>query len=317
MNNTRTSWMAGLGVLLALLIGPGAKLALAQKTTTRPAVLPAMSEKAFPEGPMRLSQKVVMIGRVPYVKLEDMMKQCESLMGFLKNEMGVKEVRLVTSKDYQGVLDSLSRGTIDFAWLGPVAYVMGKDAFKLVPLVKTKRKEGSVYRGVIITRKDSAVKTLSDIRGKVIAFVDPESASGYMYPLHLLKECGIIPVKDGCRIVFLKKHDAVITSVIEGKADVGGCLEAALTGHKDKSQIEELKILGKTDEICSDVLVCREDCPGALRDRFQKALLKAGNENQGGKKMNVSVELFGFLPVDDKDFQSVRDVLEDVNSQAK
>lgn len=277
------------------------------QTGEEPVPEPAPAPKIVPQPPIRLAQKVVMLGRVPYMNIKDMMSHAKSLLLYLRKEMGVKDVRLVTAKDYSGVLDALSRGTIDVAWLGPMAYVLGKDKVPMTPLVKTKRRAGSSYRGVFITRKDSGILGIEDIKGKVVGFVDPESASGYLYPLYVLKRSKINPHKDCKKVEFLKKHDAILAAVLEKRIDAGVCLEDTLATLKDKNLAAEIMTLGKTDEVPSDVIACREDCPINLRDKLKDALLKIKSETgSGAPPMNE------FLATTDEEFDPVRGVLKEI-----
>jgi phosphonate transport system substrate-binding protein len=281
-----------------------------------PPPAPVTIEKLIPPGPIRLHQKVVMIGRVPYMNLKDMMNHAKSLMTYLTKEMGVKGARLVTSKSYTGVLESLSRGAIDFAWLGPTAYVNSKEKYRLVPLAKTKRKGGAAYRGVFITRKDSGIQGLEDIKGKTIGFVDPESASGYLYPLYVLKRLNVNPQKVCKKVEFLKRHDIVLAAVLDGRIAAGVCLEETLV-KADPKLVAQLLILGKTDEVPSDVLVCREDCPPNLRERFQAALVKTSANAETEKPAGDGAAEFAFLPTSDEEFETVRTVLKAVGPWLK
>lgn len=260
-----------------------------------------------PQPPVRLDQKSVLIGRPPYLSLSEMMRQVGGLFAFLKKEMGVKELRLVTGQDYASVLAALIRGKIDFAWVGPMAYVIANEKGDLMPIAKAQHPGGAAYRGVFITLNNGRVLGLDDIRGKTIGFVDPESASGYLYPLYLLKRLKIDPHK-ACKVLFLKRHDAVLGAVLDGRIDVGVCLEATLKAIGDLKQLNRILVLGKTDEVPSDVLVCRKDCPVNLRERFVEALLKHTASDTASPLRQT------FAPAEDADFQSVQKVWSAVRS---
>lgn len=268
---------------------------------------PAPPPPVVPQPPVQLDQKTVLIGRPPYLSLAEMMRQVGGLFAYLKKEMGVKEVRLVTGQDYTSVLAALIRGKIDFAWVGPMAYVIGNEKGALMPLAKAQHPGGAAYRGVFITLKNGRVLGLDDIRGKTIGFVDPESASGYLYPLYLLKRLKIDPHK-ACKVLFLKKHDAILGAVLAGKIDVGVCLEATLKTINDPKLLNRILVLGKTDEVPSDVLVCRKDCPVNLREQFLKALLKCTVSGTADPLQQT------FAPATDEDFQPVQEVWKAVRS---
>ncbi|MFZ2958071.1 MAG: phosphate/phosphite/phosphonate ABC transporter substrate-binding protein [Candidatus Ozemobacteraceae bacterium] len=273
---------------------------------------PPTTAPAVPQPPVVLPEKTVVIGRIPYMNLREMMESARVLLGYLKKEMGVKEVRLVTALDYAGVLQTLSRGSVDFAWIGPTAYVMGKEKYKLVPLFKTKRGTDALYHGIFIVRKDSDVQGLDDIKGKTMGFVDRESASGFIYPLCVLQRLKINPFKVCKKVEFLKRHDAVLAAVLNRKIDVGVCLEATLTAVKDAKIRDQILILGKADDVPSDVIVCREDCPTNLREQFVKALEKTAITGAKGTTASGTDQMPTFLPAFDDEFDSVRGVLKSV-----
>ena len=68
--------------------------------------------------------------------------------------------------------------------------VMGPRRFLRSPI-----KGHDKYRGEIIARVDGP-KTLKEIDGKKMAYVDPISSSGHLLPEHLLKNEGVKPEGD-------------------------------------------------------------------------------------------------------------------------
>ncbi|MFZ2958240.1 MAG: phosphate/phosphite/phosphonate ABC transporter substrate-binding protein [Candidatus Ozemobacteraceae bacterium] len=272
------------------------------------------SQELVPVPNIELAKKVVMIGRVPFMNVKNMMVHYQGLIQFLRKEMGVKDVCIVTGKDYAGVVNALARGTIDFAWLGPMAYVIGNEQLPLVPLAQAKRRSGATYRGVFITRKDSKILGIEDIKDKVIGFVDPESASGYLYPLYFLNASKINPHKYCRKVEFLKKHDDVLIAVFSRKIDVGVCLEDTFLAVKDKKILDQFLVLGKTYEVPSDVVACREDCHPTLRDKFQKALLKTRSLKQTVNPATGLPPILEFVPVDETSLESARGILNAINN---
>ncbi|HNV69080.1 MAG TPA: phosphate/phosphite/phosphonate ABC transporter substrate-binding protein [Candidatus Ozemobacteraceae bacterium] len=260
------------------------------------------------------AEKTVLIGRVPFMNTENMLLAYRGLIAFLKQEMGVKDVRIVTAKDYAGVQNALERGSIDFAWLGPMAYAIASQKIPMYPLAQANRRTGSTYRGVFITRVDSKILGIEEIKGRVVGFVDPESASGYLYPLYFLQRSKINPHEVCKKVEFLGKHDAIIPAVLAGKIDVGVCLEDTLQAVKDKRILDRLLILGKTYEVPSDIVACRKDCDPKLRDAFQRAMLKTRSLKQKADPATGLPPVLEFMPVNDADLDPVRGVLGAIDS---
>ena len=260
-----------------------------------------------PGAPIKLEEKSIRLGRIPYRSLREMMTQVVPLLRLLQKKTGAKEVRLVSNRnDYASVIDALARGNIDFAWVGPTAYLSRRDKDHLMPVAKAKFGAATTYRGVFIAPAKGRVQGLEDLKGARIGFVDPESTSGYIYPLYLLLQLGINPYRDS-KVFFLKNHDNVLRAVLAGKIDAGVCLDDTLNSIKDKSVLDKIIVLAKTNEIPSDVIVCRQDCPLNLREKFLEALLSVkANEIPGSPT---------FLQAFDEDFVEVEGIMKFIESK--
>ena len=274
------------------------------------AVPPAAVKTAF-------ADRIIRIGRPPYISTKGISLAVRGLLTYLKEELGAKDVQLVTPKDYDGVLRALDQRSVDFAWLGPTSYVIGLKKTSMMPLAKAKRRTGGTYRGLIVARKDSGIKTLAEIKGKTIGFVDPESASGYLYPLQVLLQAGIDPRRDCARIEFLQKHDALMSAVWTKKIDVGAVIEDTIATVKDQKVLDQLVILGKTGEIPTDIVACRADCDPELRNAFQKALLKTASLKQAVSSVTGLPPIMEFLPVDQADIDGVQTFLNGLEEARK
>lgn len=83
-------------------------------------------------------------------------------------------------------------------------------------------------RAIIITRFDSGIGKLADLKGRRFAFVDSASASGFVYPRALLADKGIDPSRDLKETLFAGSPEKVIAAVLLGRAQAGATTAAAL-----------------------------------------------------------------------------------------
>jgi phosphonate transport system substrate-binding protein len=265
-----------------------------------------------PAPPINLSEKSIRIGRIPYMSIKSMMAQSVPLLRHLQKTIQAKEVRLVsTGKNYSTIIEALVRGTVDFAWVGPTAYLKSNEKDQLKPIAKARFGSDTAYCGVFIAPAKGSVQGLEDLVDKKIGFVDPESASGYIYPRYLLKRLGIKFTKKA-KGKFLKSHDNVLKAVLAGKVDAGVCLEATLNAAraKDPELDKKIIILAKTPEIPSDVIICRKDCPINLQESMQKALISV-------KQQEMPAGSPTFLPAFDEEFASVEAIMQAVGALEK
>jgi len=257
-----------------------------------------------------LKDTVLKIGRIPFTNATDMVRKHEGLLNYLREELGLKEARLVLAPSYTGIVTKLASGEIDIGWLGTLSYVEAKDKFNLKLLVKPKRFKTTSYRGIIITREDSGIRTLADLKGKRFAWVEKDSASGYIFPKALLLEAKIDPEKDFAEAGFLSKHDAVVLNVLLGKYDAGACYDDARNTLRDKSKINELTILATTQDISNEPLFVRPDLPEDLCDKIKKAFLKLNIDNPVYKKvLEDCTDVQGFVSAADSDYDYVRKMI--------
>lgn len=115
---------------------------------------------------------------------QDRMTSNECFRVKMEEALGVP-VKLFTPADYDGVIQGLLGGTLDYAWLGASAYakiyLTDPEAVE-VKLTKQNADGSTGYYSIGFTRKDTGITSMDDAKGKVFAFADPNSTSGYLVP---------------------------------------------------------------------------------------------------------------------------------------
>lgn len=121
---------------------------------------------------------------------QDRLASTECLRVKTEELLGVP-VKLFTPADYDGVIQGLLGGTLDFAWLGASAYakvyLTNADAVDVM-LTKENLDGTTGYYSIGFAKIDSGINSMDDAKGKVFAFADPNSASGYLIPAAELTE---------------------------------------------------------------------------------------------------------------------------------
>ena len=115
----------------------------------------------------------------------DRLRNNQCLIDLLPAAIGVDEVKLFPAADYDGVVQGLLGGTLDYAELGASAYakVYLTDAEAIDPVLTTVQTDGATgYYSIMLARKDSGINTIEDMKGKKLGFADPDSTSGYLVP---------------------------------------------------------------------------------------------------------------------------------------
>lgn len=121
---------------------------------------------------------------------QDRMTSNECFRVKVEEALGVP-VKIFTPADYDGVIQGLLGGTIDFAGLGASGYAKTylTDPEAVDVVLTTQNVDGSTgYYSIGFARKDSGITDMASAKGKSFAFADPNSTSGYLVPAAELTE---------------------------------------------------------------------------------------------------------------------------------
>jgi len=167
----------------------------------------------------------------------DRLKSYQCLVEKLPSVLGVEKVSLFPAADYDGVVQGLLGGTLDYAELGASGfakiYLAKADAVE--PILTTVQTDGSKgYYSVMIARKDKGYKSLADLKGKKLGFADPDSTSGYLVPLVTLPASIGAPVKEFfAETGFGGGHENLVLEVVKGTFDAGTTWASGVGEFKD------------------------------------------------------------------------------------
>lgn len=131
------------------------------------------------------AQDVFRVGILGGENEADRLRNNQCLIDLLPGEIGVKEVKLFPAADYDGVVQGLLGGTLDYAELGASAYakVYLTDAEAVDPVLTTQQIDGATgYYSIMLALKESGIESIEDMKGKKLGFADPDSTSGFLVP---------------------------------------------------------------------------------------------------------------------------------------
>jgi len=150
-----------------------------QKLLTATALVALTATSAFAQ-----EIKEFNIGILGGENAQDRLTSNECFRAKIEAELGVP-VKVFTPADYDGVIQGLLGGTLDYAWLGASAYakvyLTDPEAVE-VKLTKQNVDGSTGYYAIGFTRKDTGITSMDEAKGKVFAFADPNSTSGYLVP---------------------------------------------------------------------------------------------------------------------------------------
>ncbi len=246
-------------------------------------------------------------GFTPVLGEAEMRAEFEPLTAYLTDAIG-QPVSLYIAKDYGDLRTQMEAGRVEIGSFSPFAYVDAAQTGKIRIIAQSILDGSATYRGLIVARKDSGLKAIADLRGRSFAFVDPKSASGYVYPRAMLIEMGVDPAHFFKETIFAGGHDKVIAAVLEGRADGGAIYDGARDVAKTKGmQSQDLTTLASTDPIPHDAIAVSVGLDAALAQKIQAALVALDKSSVGRSVIERSTKkLTGYVVAEDSLFDVVR-----------
>lgn len=248
-------------------------------------------------------------GLVPFLSPGTMSEAHQKLGEYLSKSLGVP-VELGVGDSYGDAIERLARGEYDLVELSPFAYANASKRVKLNCLVQSIADGSATASGYIFVRDDSSRKTLDDLRGGTLGFVDPMSTSGYLYARKLLKDRGLDLQKDFARVEFLGNHEAVLLAVMEGRVDAGATYQGAFNALKRSKGIDPLtfRVVAKTLRTPRDILCVRPEVPDEVAQAIREAMLALTGRDRAGREILGPLNINGFKLADDHAYDEVRRV---------
>ena len=167
----------------------------------------------------------------------DRLRNYACLADHLKETFGFEKVSLFPAADYDGVIQGLLGGTLDFAELGASGYAATyiKDPKAVTPILTTQQADGSTgYYSIGLALKSSGIKTIADAKGKKLGYADPDSTSGYLVPLtQIPKTTGVPNDKFFSATQFNGGHENNLLAAYDGKVDVSVDDSSGIGNFKD------------------------------------------------------------------------------------
>ena len=222
------------------------------------------------ETPLRLDFGVYQSDRatVMYRKFTPIL---EAIRITMKNQLERDvDIHLKIFKDYESGIQALVTGEVDFVRFGPASYILAEEQNEDIQLLAMELRKGlKRFNGLIITRTDSGITTMEDLRGRTFAFGDENSAIGRFLSQSLMLNHGI----DSNSLAgydYLQRHDIVAQAVNNGTHDAGAIKSSTYKKLCDPDKV----IVIKAFENITKPWVASSDLSKEICDAITESLLE-------------------------------------------
>ena len=246
------------------------------------------------------------VSAVPDEDPQELLRKYKPFADYIAKEVGVK-VKFVPVLDYAATVEGLAANRLDIVWYGGFTSVQAVERAKGATRLAM-REEDASFKSVFVTRTDSGIKTLADLKGKTFAFGSVSSTSGHLMPRHFLRAAGIDPERDFRKFGFSGAHDATAAWVGAGRVDAGAINFLVWRKLVDKKKIDTKKthVFWTTPPYVDYVWVARGGVPEEIREKFKQALLKLDYSKPEDKKVMDLQRTRKFIPAKDSDWDGIR-----------
>lgn len=251
----------------------------------------------------------IRFGVTPYLSEEDLKASFDPLLEDMAKVIG-EEITLVITRDYTDLTDKMAVGDIDFGAFSPFAYVDAMKKTGITVFASHCVNGRPWYQGVMISLKKRGFQSIDQLADKTFAFVDPKSASGFLYPRSLLIREGKNPDLFFGKTFFSGSHDKVIRDVMSGKADAGAVYSDALDMAENHYGKGVFQVLMKTEPIPYDAYVARQGLDPELVEKVQRFFLSLSDTKAPLKQIlsqEKGVKFTGWIRADDARYDVVRE----------
>lgn len=253
----------------------------------------------------------------------------ENITKLIAQETG-REVEFQNASDYAAVIEGMRAGQIDVASFGPFAYVIGKDSGIDMDAIASLTDDPEVapaYTSLAYVREGSDINSLEAVKDKTVCFVDAASTSGFLIPSQGLMDAGINLDAD-IEQILAGGHDASLLSLSSETCDIAFAHDTMLSTLETSGQVEpgSLVPVWESEPITEDpITINRGSLDAELADQITTIIREKANVPAlveagicaSAEECSLPEEIqYGFLPVEDSDFDAIREVCEITKADA-
>ena len=254
--------------------------------------------------------KELRLAFIPQENPEKLLGDIKVITQWLSDQTGHPVEGFVTI-DHAAAVEALRNGDADISFMGALPFVLAEDQIGAVPLLSEVYRDAPSYTGRVFVRKDSGITSLADLKGRDVAFADPISESGYMYPLAEFEKAGLIesPAKADeffGRIFFAGGYQQTMQAMAQGLVDAAGASQYAdllLT----PQQQAEVTWIAESPAIPSHVVIARPGLDAELSEKFVEAMLQL-NKPANRRMLQYLYGPDGYVRAEGTNFDGVREM---------
>jgi len=240
-----------------------------------------------------ISDKAIVLGDIsdePAETIEGTQPMADYLAARL-GDYGITRGEVKIAPDLDTMTQWMADGKVDIYFDSPYPVLVVSQKTGAVPVLRRWKYGVSAYHSVFIARKDSGLTSLADLPGRMVAFEESFSTSGYMLPLSYLIEQDMNPVEkanletavapDEVGYLFSTADNTTIQWVVSGKVPIGVVDNVTFELLIPEETREGLTILAATEDVPRQLVLLRSGIEPELAEAIQTILIGVDESEEG------------------------------------
>ena len=272
------------------------------------------------------AKKVIVIADVsnnPAKKIKRFQPMADYLAANLSQfDIGAGEVKV--APDLDTAIKWLKAGEVDIYFDSPYPAMRVSDESGAQPILRRWKGGKADYYTVIFTMANRGITSIADLKGKMIAFDEPSSTSGYLLPMVYLLKSGLKPVEksststlaaDEVGYIFSDDDENTIQWVISGKVAAGAVDITTFMEIPEESRAA-MKKLAETEKVARHVVMVKSGMAPAEVEAIKTVLIGMDKTPEGKKVLKEFEETAKFDNFQTKgDITRMRELYEQVKNR--
>lgn len=261
------------------------------------------------------SKQSLVVGIFPRRNIKVTFRMFTPLVEYLQQQTGLR-VELKTERTFADFWQAVKSRKYDLVHYNQYHYILSHLQFGYEVVAKNKELGRSSISGALVVRKDSGIEKITDLKGKLVLFGGNKTAmQSYIAATWLLRKGGLMEGDYIEKFAINPPNTLISTYFKRADASGSGDMVMHLDNVTSRIDINQLKVLAKTDPMPHLPWAIREDLAEPIKQLIRDSLLDLGDTEQGQAVLK-SAGLDALVPADDAEYDAHRKIIKDVYGES-
>jgi len=262
----------------------------------------------YTDAPRTGEMKVLHFAVHPLHNPKKLVQTYQPLLDELNQQLHGVRLELEASRDYAVYEEKFRRRAPEFLLPNPWQTL---EAIKAGYSVIAMAGEPADFKGLILIRKDSGIKSVNDLKGKEVSYPSPTALAACIMPQAFLQAQGLNVMRD-TKNRYVGSQESSIMNVYLKQSSAGATWPPPWRAFQKDHPREaaQLKVAWVTAPLINNSVMARDDVPAAITTQIRAALLHL-HESSQGRKLLASMETAKFPAASNEDYEPAKRFIEE------